>query len=1470
MKKIAFLVFASLLFAGTLFATETIKFRDQEVSATSVLAKIKPSKGTKSSVSSTLASIPSVSSLKGFQNIPSVVVIDLKADSKLAASASPTSSAKAKEAELARRIKELQDTGLFEYVEPDYIVHPNSLPTDSAFTDGTLWGLRNQGQNGGVSGADIDAVGAWQTTTGSSDVIVAVIDTGIRHTHTDLAANMWVNPGEIAGNGVDDDSNGYVDDVHGINAIDNSGNAMDTDGHGTHCAGTIGGVANGGGPIVGVAWNVRLMALKFLGPDGGFTSDAIQCIDYAISKGAHITSNSWGGGGFSQALADAIERANLANILFVAAAGNSGTDNDQQPHYPSNYGNSNVVAVAALDRSDNLAWFSCFGTTSVDLGAPGVAIYSSTAESDTAYNSYNGTSMATPHVSGVAALLKSRFPNASVAELKQRLLESVRPIPSLAGKSVTGGALDAAAALNATEDGVLEIGVSTSPAPARSGAPVVIRVAVADLYPVPGASVSGTFAAQGPLNFVDNGQFPDTAANDGNYAAQFTVPQTTLETLTLSLSITASGKQAIAGAIYQIPVLSPPSNDNFENRIILGNGTTSASGRNLESSSQPGEPKNPAVAGGKTVWWSWTPSFSGTVSIDTIGSDYDTTLAIYSGASLGNLVLLGANDDAVGVRSQLAFTASAGTEYLIQVDGYNGDTGQITLNYPDPASAGAPPAITLQPQDRQVQVGDPIQLQIEAANANSYAWFFNGNPIPGANSATLTIPSASFSDSGLYRCEVTNAFGTSSSREALVFVQSSLTAPPNDHFADSNQLAGYSGGDFGTNIGATGETGEPNHAGVSDSGNGPKSVWWTWNATEDGDMVIDTFGSDFDTTLAVYTGVSVNDLQEIASNDDQTGSNQSRVQFPVTAGTTYRIAVAGYQTSTGYVNLNFVFTPPNAQPPANDHLGSRIVLDANWTTTNGTNAFATGESGEPDHAFASTPLQSVWWEWTPTQNGVVVIDTFGSNFDTTLAVYTGTDFGNLQTIRSNDQFNGNQSRVQFSVTAGTTYLIAVDGWRGNTGDILLNRSLWQPPYDTGANYGGTWNNGSNGGTGFGPWNLLFDPSGGTAGALIADPATSGISGMSNQSFTLYGHQGFAYAQADRSLNSPLEVGQSFSLQWGINWDGNRGVLGNKGFNLYAGGVEVVNVNNAGNATITLNGADVGFGYGTQAMTWTFERISFDQLKVTANDRDGTGQFSTILTLGNSAINSFRLYASHMDTGDNRRSFYDNFIVSAAPATVAAYPASIQGLAAMAGYPSPSQGLIVNAENLTQALVATAPWGFQVSTDDTNFASTATLEPVGGLVSATFYVRLSASASVGQANGNLTLATYGADSLSIPLAGTVSSGYEIGYSEGYAAGLAAGGGGGYDTGFEDGIALLTGNATARNNYGLHSTSEIMEMNLGGVMIQSAGGGNVTLWLQLQSTPDLANQPFQNHGNPVQIPVQMGGNKGFMRIRALGPQ
>ena len=336
------------------------------------------------------------------------------------------------------------------YAEPNYIVRATGAPDDPQFE--SLWGLHNTGQEGGIPGADIDALNAWSYTTGSTNVVVAVIDTGIDYNHEDLAANMWNNPGEIPDNNIDDDGNGIVDDVYGARWVDGigaptSGDPMDGAGHGSHCAGTIGGVGNNGVGVAGVNWSVRLMALKFLSDDGfGSNADAISAIEYAIDKGAHLSNNSWGGGGYSQALKDAIDAAGEANQLFIAAAGNSSSDNDADPHYPSSYESSNIVAVASSDRYDEMSSFSCYGLTSVDLAAPGSSILSTTPGDQ--YSIYSGTSMATPHVSGAAALLLSLNPDAPYAAVKEALMMGADRLDSWNGLTVTGGRLNVATSLS--------------------------------------------------------------------------------------------------------------------------------------------------------------------------------------------------------------------------------------------------------------------------------------------------------------------------------------------------------------------------------------------------------------------------------------------------------------------------------------------------------------------------------------------------------------------------------------------------------------------------------------------------------------------------------------------------------------------------------------------------------------------------------------------------------------------------------------------------------------------------------------------------------------------------------------------------------------------------------------------------------------------------------------------------------------
>jgi subtilisin family serine protease len=333
------------------------------------------------------------------------------------------------------------------YAEPNYLLYLDATPNDPRFVSNELYGLLK-----------IGAPTAWNTTTGNSSVVVAVIDEGIDKLHPDLQANIWTNPAEVAGNGIDDDGNGFIDDVNGYNFAGNTG-TIPAENHATHVAGTIGAVGNNNTGVVGVNWQVRLMSLRFIDGSSASTADAIRACNYSRqmhdlwvstngAKGANVRvlNNSYGGGGFSQSFLDAINTLNQSGILFVAAAGNAPDspepNNDLVPHYPSSFDAPNVISVAATDSNDALASFSHFGATSVDLGAPGVSILSTTANNT--YSFFSGTSMATPHVAGAAALLLAQNPNLTVQRLKSLLIFNGDSVSSLAGKTLTGRRLNVA------------------------------------------------------------------------------------------------------------------------------------------------------------------------------------------------------------------------------------------------------------------------------------------------------------------------------------------------------------------------------------------------------------------------------------------------------------------------------------------------------------------------------------------------------------------------------------------------------------------------------------------------------------------------------------------------------------------------------------------------------------------------------------------------------------------------------------------------------------------------------------------------------------------------------------------------------------------------------------------------------------------------------------------------------------------
>jgi len=358
-------------------------------------------------------------------------------------------------ADAATVVNEYLQLAEVEYAEPNYDIELDEvegplvpiLPHDPQFND--QWALANSGQRGGKQGADISATLAWATTTGTDKVVVAVLDSGVDYTHEDLIQNMWLRPASMAP--YQDKELGTIDDEHGYNAIDNASDPMDQNGHGTHCAGIIGAEGENNIGIAGVNWKVQIMPLKFMNAGGfGTTKDAIEAINYVIDRkkagvNVRVISASWGSTQRSRALGDVIRKAYENDILFVAAAGNSTTNNDRMPHYPSSYDVPNVVSVAALDRHDELAKFSNYGVKSVAIAAPGVDILSTWLGN--AYEEKSGTSMATPVISGVAALILAENPRLSVDELKKKLLASTDPIVALKGKTVTGGRINAAKAL---------------------------------------------------------------------------------------------------------------------------------------------------------------------------------------------------------------------------------------------------------------------------------------------------------------------------------------------------------------------------------------------------------------------------------------------------------------------------------------------------------------------------------------------------------------------------------------------------------------------------------------------------------------------------------------------------------------------------------------------------------------------------------------------------------------------------------------------------------------------------------------------------------------------------------------------------------------------------------------------------------------------------------------------------------------
>jgi serine protease len=421
-----------------------------------------------------------------------------------------------------------------EYAEPDYIIHTtDTIPNDTTFSE--QWGLHNNGSSGGQTDIDVNAPLIWDTTSGSANTVIAVIDTGINLSHPDLLANLWENPGEIAGNSIDDDNNGYIDDVHGINTVTGSSNPEDDNGHGSHVAGIIAAAGNNGQGVSGVMMTGKLIACKFMNSQGaGNTSDALECLNYIydlktrsnLAVNIVASNNSWSTNAFSQALYEAIEAQNQAGIIFVAAAGNDVINLDFIDSYPANMRLANIITVGSIDRTGHLSGFSNYGKFSVHTIAPGTSIVSTYLNNG--YQSLSGTSMSAPHVTGLLGLLATLFPNNSAYQNKNLIISSGKTLSELSGKSIGESLLRAADSNGLGASSCHNSVIFKNIWPKRNAISLSLNENLdSEVLNIDCANGAGNFSATvSPanlsLNFLDDGNGSDRAAGDGVYSARFT------------------------------------------------------------------------------------------------------------------------------------------------------------------------------------------------------------------------------------------------------------------------------------------------------------------------------------------------------------------------------------------------------------------------------------------------------------------------------------------------------------------------------------------------------------------------------------------------------------------------------------------------------------------------------------------------------------------------------------------------------------------------------------------------------------------------------------------------------------------------------------------------------------------------------------------------------------------------------------
>jgi len=887
--------------------------------------------------------------------------------------------------------RKLEDLDVFKYIEFDHVNLPFATVDDTAFKDGTLWGLRNQGQENGLNDADIDIEAAWDLSTGQpldGETVVAVMDSGVRITHNDLINRIWVNDDEIPNNNIDDDLDGYVDNYNGVDFTNDTGAPVDVMSHGTHVSGTIAASANDGNPLVGVAYGARILPCK-LGDYGMNQSAFIKAVEFCVQEGVKIANCSFGGYGANQAIFDVLQEAGEnGDMIFIISAGNDSNDNDALPVYPAGYELECIVSVAATDRNDDLAAFSNFGSTKVDLGAPGVDIYSSVSQNDQSYEYMSGTSMAAPHVAGVVALMRASRPDWSYLQIREKLLSGVDLIPALENKTVTGGRLNAAKSVEGmgsfgAPDGIMEVSVSP---PSGSLLTVdnqeKIVVQVIDGEKVENAVVTMITETGDTAFFANDGEDPDDKEGDNVYTSYFKVPEEQGK-VRMTLLVQCEGKDDLVRVVEYL-IAAVPENDDFLLSEKIPSQSAIIEAFNNFATTQTGEPRHSGESMHfGSLWWKWTSEISGSVYLDLAGSDFDANIAVYQGQNINELIEIARNQNhTVENRDEgVYFNAIEGKTYKFSVSSpYDDNRGYIRLRV---APDGTP------------DINRPFLSQIMP---------FNGF-VSKTNKVEVT---------GFAYDPVPNASGVKEVRLKLNDGLFELAVGSGDWFKPVSL-------EEGENIIEL------------------VAVDYSENVSEVVRLQYDYFPPDL-TNDHFVNAVDLNrDVVQI-----QAGQSVIHLTQGVGAIEDLVVKKDGVRMSSDSfkIDINDQAMLRLSEPLGQD--STFEIFNPFWTTATVSTLNATKEHLEPDHAN-NEGGSSVWYKFQAPHDGVLQIEILEAAFDTLLGMYMGTSVSDLVEISSSDdaykkgeiEFDTGISRLIQPLEEGMTVYIAADGYGGDRGNLAI-------------------------------------------------------------------------------------------------------------------------------------------------------------------------------------------------------------------------------------------------------------------------------------------------------------------------------------------------------------------------------------------------------------------------------------------------